>query len=122
MVQIETAEAVANVEEIAKLDGVHMLMVGPFDLSNSLGVPLVSGETDILRDAISKIKAAAEKNGKFTGIYSVSAEDAARRAREGWSFIALGSEMSFLQQGIVEGLRIARAGEASESKSKAINY
>ncbi|KZO99100.1 Phosphoenolpyruvate/pyruvate domain-containing protein [Calocera viscosa TUFC12733] len=116
MVQIETAEAVENVDAIAALEGVHMLMVGPFDLSNSLGVPLVRGETEKLKDAIAKIKATADKYGKWTGIYSTSAEDAARRAREGWNFIALGSEMSFLQAGIVDGLRVARGGETAKSK------
>ncbi|EJU01458.1 Phosphoenolpyruvate/pyruvate domain-containing protein [Dacryopinax primogenitus] len=116
MVQIETEEAVKNVDEIAALEGVHMLMVGPFDLSNSLGVPLVRGETDKLKEAIGKIQASAEKHGKWCGIYSTSPEDAARRAREGWHFIALGSEMSFLQTGIVDGLRIARGGETKQSK------
>jgi len=119
-VQIETAEGVENVEAIAAVEGVHMLFVGPFDLSNSLGVPLVNGETDKLRTAIDKIKAAAEKAGKYTGIYSVSAEDAARRAREGWNFISLGSETAYLSQVLTDSLRIAKSGETTAKQG--VNY
>lgn len=37
IVQIETKEALSNVEEIAAVDGVDVLFVGPFDLGNSIG-------------------------------------------------------------------------------------
>lgn len=37
ILQIETKEALDNVEEIAAVDGVDVLFVGPFDLGNSIG-------------------------------------------------------------------------------------
>jgi 2-keto-3-deoxy-L-rhamnonate aldolase RhmA len=66
--QIETAEAIANVEDIAAVDGIDVLLVGPNDLSISLGIP---GEmmSEKLHAAIEKAVTAAEKNQKFFSLY-----------------------------------------------------
>lgn len=42
-VQIETKEALEEVENIAAVDGVDVLFVGPFDLGNNIGRPILSG-------------------------------------------------------------------------------
>ena len=66
--QIETAGAVECVDEIATLPGIDALLVGPNDLSISLGVP-----GDLLGDrvdkAIGRIAAATEKAGKVFGMH-----------------------------------------------------
>jgi len=118
IVQIETKEAVDNVEEIAKVPGVHMLLIGPFDLSNFLGVPLVNGETEVLKNAIAKVKKAAEAAGKWTGIFCTSPADAKRRTEEGWNLIALGSETAYLERSITEGLAIARGDKVEDAAVK----
>ena len=67
--QIETGEAIANIEEIASVAGIDVLLIGPNDLSNSLGVPgdLMS---DTLQQAIGKVADAAEKYGKVFAMHS----------------------------------------------------
>ncbi len=61
--QIETKEAIDNIEKIAAVEGIDVLLIGPNDLAISLGVP---GEMTgpVVTEAIGKVKAAAEKYGK----------------------------------------------------------
>jgi 2-keto-3-deoxy-L-rhamnonate aldolase RhmA len=61
-IQIETAEAVAEVEEIAKVPGVDMLFVGPADLSQALGIP-GQFEHPKLWEAVSKVAKACQAAG-----------------------------------------------------------
>ena len=42
-VQVETKEALEDVENIAAVDGVDVLFVGPFDLGNNIGRPILDG-------------------------------------------------------------------------------
>ncbi len=61
--QIETAEAIENIEKIAAVDGIDVLLIGPNDLAISLGVPgEMNGE--VVKTAIAKVEAAAKKYGK----------------------------------------------------------
>jgi 2-keto-3-deoxy-L-rhamnonate aldolase RhmA len=66
--QIETVEAVDNVEDIAAAAGIEVLLVGSNDLSISLGIP---GEmmNEKLHAAIEKTVRAAEKHKKFFSLY-----------------------------------------------------
>jgi 2-dehydro-3-deoxyglucarate aldolase/4-hydroxy-2-oxoheptanedioate aldolase len=79
-IQIETPEAVEIVDEIAALEGVDWLFVGPADLSVTLGVP-----GDFLHpkciDALKRVDAAVKTAGKSWGTLSRDAEHA-RRCRE----------------------------------------
>ncbi|OIW34493.1 Phosphoenolpyruvate/pyruvate domain-containing protein [Coniochaeta ligniaria NRRL 30616] len=75
MVQIETQEALDVVDEIAPL--VDVLFVGPFDLGNNIGHPVIDGViAPELEDAIRKVLAATKKADKRAGIYSTSGEQA----------------------------------------------
>lgn len=79
MVQIETKEALAAVEEIAPL--VDVLFIGPFDLGNNIGYPIINGDVKPeLKEAIAKILKAAKSAGKKCGMYASSGEEAGRQA------------------------------------------
>ena len=69
--QIETKEAINNIDAIAEVEGIDVLLIGPNDLSISLGLP---GKVmdKIVQQAIEKVANAAEKNGK---IFSMHAGD-----------------------------------------------
>lgn len=70
--QIETGEAIENIEEIAAVEGIDVLLIGPNDLSISLGVPgEVMGEA--VQAAIEKVAAAAARNNK---VFAMHAGDA----------------------------------------------
>lgn len=67
--QIETRESLSCVDEIAAVEGIDALLVGPNDLSLSLGIP---GEfmNPIELDAIAQVAAACKKHKKFFGIHA----------------------------------------------------
>jgi 4-hydroxy-2-oxoheptanedioate aldolase len=94
LVQIETVEALSRLEEIASVDGVHGVFIGPNDLAASMGHigdqahPQVVGA---IESAIARLKAI----GKPSGIYS--APDSARRYLDlGMVFAAVGGDSSLL--------------------------
>lgn len=67
--QIETRTAIENVEAIAAVEGIDVLLIGPNDLSISMGVP---GDTmnPVMLEAIDKVAAACEKYGKHFAIHA----------------------------------------------------
>ncbi len=99
IIQIETKEGLENIDEIAKLDGVDCLWVGHFDLTNFLGV---SGdfESKIYKDAIKKVVNAGKINKKSLGIMVSNKNDLEYYDDLGFNIIAVGTEMSILQNSI----------------------
>ena len=67
--QIETKTAIGNVDAIAAVEGIDALLIGPNDLSISLGVP---GDlmNPIELDAIAKVAAACKRHGKIFGLHA----------------------------------------------------
>lgn len=64
MVQIETSEAVANVEEIVSVEGLDGIFIGPMDLSCSMGC-FADPDAPQVQEAIRKIETVVLKSGKF---------------------------------------------------------
>jgi 4-hydroxy-2-oxoheptanedioate aldolase len=61
---IEDREALDHLDEIAAVEGVDIIEIGPFDLSRSLGFPGQSYRNPLVMEAIEAIAAAARKHGK----------------------------------------------------------
>ena len=77
-----------QVDAIAKTPGVDVLFVGPFDLGNNIGHPILDGVmSDELKEAIAKIQQAAKENQKSSGIYSTSGEQARGFADQGFNMV-----------------------------------
>ena len=64
MVQIETPEGVANIEEICSVNGLDGIFVGPMDLSCSMG-HFANPSAPQVQEAIHKIEAVTMKSDKF---------------------------------------------------------
>jgi 2-keto-3-deoxy-L-rhamnonate aldolase RhmA len=65
-VQIEHAQAVANIDEILKIDGIDVFFIGPSDLSQSMGFPgnpKAPAVASAIADTLAKIKAAGRMPG-----------------------------------------------------------
>lgn len=93
---IETAQALAEVEEIAATPGVDALFVGPFDLSIALGLP--PGDNDgepVFDGAIARISAAARSAGVATAILSNS-KIAPLRIRQGFQMVSVMTDINLL--------------------------
>jgi 2-keto-3-deoxy-L-rhamnonate aldolase RhmA len=98
IIQIESRSAVEYAEEIAAIDGVDVLFVGPTDLSHSLGVPGRFDDAGYLA-ALERVVAAAEGAGKATGILLRDAAALPRHRELGFRFIGLGSDGAFIRDG-----------------------
>jgi 4-hydroxy-2-oxoheptanedioate aldolase len=89
--QIETAEAVNNIADIAAIDGVDVLFVGPMDLSTNLGFP-GNYEHPLCVDAFKRVSAAARNAGKAAGILLLNPAHLPMCRDLGYTFVALGSD------------------------------
>ncbi len=107
IVQIETASALEHVREIAAIPGVDVLFVGPFDLGNNIGRPIMGEMHQELKDAIEKIKEAAHAEGKKVGIYCDSGEQAKGYADRGFDLISILTDMPAIFMAYKRNLAIA---------------
>jgi 4-hydroxy-2-oxoheptanedioate aldolase len=107
VVQIESAAAVAAVDEIAAVDGVDVLFIGPRDLSHDLGVPGDTAAPEFV-DAIGTVLAAAQRHGRAAGLLVNDGTAAAQRLAEGWGFVGIGSDSTLLAAAASSALDRAR--------------
>lgn len=103
LVQIETLGALAAVEEIAAVQGVDALFVGPLDLSYALGVPRDFKNPRFL-EALEKVLAAAKARNKVAGILASDATIARFYVEMGFKFIAIGSDSTLMAKAITDAL------------------
>ena len=97
VVMAETAEAVANIDDILSVPGIDAVFVGPNDLHASLGVaPAFDSGLPAFNDALARILASAKKHCVAPGIHVADAAQARRRIAEGWQFIAVASEVGMM--------------------------
>jgi len=96
IIQIESADAVKNVEEIAAVDGVDVLFVGPMDLSTSLGI-LRQYDHELFTAALAKTLAAAERHKRVAGILLPSPATARHYLDLGFKFITAGTDIILLK-------------------------
>ncbi|MES2343938.1 MAG: aldolase/citrate lyase family protein [Pseudomonadota bacterium] len=93
---IETAEALAEVEAIARTPGVDALFVGPFDLSIALGLPPGDNDGQPAFDAaIARVGAAARSAGVATAVLS-NAGVAPLRLKQGFQLVSVVTDLSTL--------------------------
>ncbi len=94
-VQLETVGAIDQAAAIAGVDGVDCLLVGPGDLSASMGLLGNAGHADVVAQ-VERAIAAARGAGKPIGVYVGDEALARRYIAAGASFVALGSDIGLL--------------------------
>jgi 4-hydroxy-2-oxoheptanedioate aldolase len=99
VIQIEDPEALANADEIAAVEGVDVLFLGPGDFSILSGVPGRFGHP-LLADAVRKIAAAAERAGKAWGMPTPSPERTRELLGMGARFLAHGADILMVKNGL----------------------
>ena len=109
IVQIEHFEAVDHLDEILSHPAVDSFIIGPYDMSASMGI---AGEFDHpkMLEAYKKIEAAAKKYGKPAGIHIVEPDEAMLKKRidEGYKFIAYGVDFRVLESTYSKSVKLAR--------------
>ena len=105
IVQVEHILAVENLEEILNVPGVDGFIVGPYDLSGSLGVPGQFDHPDVL-EALQRIKDVAAEKNALAGFHVIQPEPAAfeQKKSEGYHFIAFSLDILFLGQSCARAL------------------
>ncbi|MDR5781564.1 aldolase/citrate lyase family protein [Caballeronia sp. LZ065] len=99
LAMIETREALDAVDDIAAVDGITGLFVGPSDLALALGLePGQDREEALLLDAYRRIIGAAKRAGKTVGIYCASPGYARKMAELGFSMVTVISDAALLSR------------------------
>lgn len=108
VIQIETPEAVGNIDEIAAVDGADVLFVGPTDLTYNLGIRDQFDHPQFV-EAVQKVCAAAKKHGKAAGVLVHNPALVVKMREYGFTFVALGSDGGSVRSGLVSILQTLRA-------------
>jgi len=104
-VQIEHMEAVKNIDDILRVPGIDATIIGPYDLSASMGLTAQFDHPEIIK-AIDAIGAACKRHGIVAGIHVVQPDpaDVLRRIKEGYRFIAYSLDITMLMNACLDGL------------------
>ncbi len=105
IVQIEHIDAVNDIDAILTTPGIDGFMIGPYDLSGSLGKPGMFDEPDVV-EALDRVMAAAKRHNIPAGFHSVSPdpEEAKMRLEQGYTFLAFCVDAIFLGNAAREAL------------------
>jgi len=96
MVQIESAKGVENAAEIAAVDGIDGLFIGPSDLSAAMGYMGQPNHPDV-QAAMARVLASANQHHKPVGILAPVEADARRYLEQGMTFVAIGGDVGLLR-------------------------
>ncbi|KAJ9156563.1 2,4-dihydroxyhept-2-ene-1,7-dioic acid aldolase [Pleurostoma richardsiae] len=115
-VQIESRSGVDNVEEIAKVEGLDLLLIGPFDLAKQMGVVRGGEEHEA---AIQRILKAAKAGGKTAAIFCTDGAQAQMRAEQGFDMVSIITDVGLLGGAMERELSVATGtSKGSETLSR----
>lgn len=111
---IETKDAVENIEDICKVEGIDYMIVATFDLSTELGVP---GKFDapILLDAVRRVEQAVLKAGIALGAAALTREQTEGNLRRGHRILVYGFDVLVLKQHVRQAMEWAQSERPSVS-------
>ena len=101
--QIETVQGVENVDRIAAVEGIDVLWVGHFDLTNSMGIPGQFSHPDYLR-AVERIVDACDRYAKAPGFMASSVDDGRAMIARGFRALAYWGDLWIYQRALRDGI------------------
>jgi 2-keto-3-deoxy-L-rhamnonate aldolase RhmA len=109
IVQVEHIKAVENLESILSVEGVDGLIIGPYDLSGSLGVPGQFEHPEVV-GALQRVKDVTKAMNAVSGFHVIPPDprEVARKTDEGYLFVAYSLDILFLGNSCREGLKQIR--------------
>jgi 2-dehydro-3-deoxyglucarate aldolase/4-hydroxy-2-oxoheptanedioate aldolase len=111
VVQLETPRALSRLKEIAAIDGVDSLFIGPGDLAASMG-QIGNLTHEAVQKALAEGAEAARKAGKPVGIVGPTPEIVKRYLEYGFTWVAVASDMAMMTRVAGEYLAAMRGGPA----------
>lgn len=109
IVQIEHTDAVDDIQGILATPGLTALLIGPYDLSGSMGLLGQVTHPRVI-DAVERVRRAALAAGMPIGIYTDGADAARAAFDQGFALVALASDVAYLIDGARRALAGARTG------------
>jgi 2-dehydro-3-deoxyglucarate aldolase len=109
--QIEHINAVNNIDEILKVKGIDGIIIGPYDLSGTMGYP---GEFE--REEVKKAVKKVIDRCKFFGIPSgfhvvdTNPKKLQEKIKEGCTFLAYGIDYFFMRDAAIKGMNKIKKG------------
>jgi 2-dehydro-3-deoxyglucarate aldolase/4-hydroxy-2-oxoheptanedioate aldolase len=101
--QIETAAGVRNVDEIAAVDGIDVLWIGHFDLSNSLGIPGQFTHPQFT-DAVNAVLEACRRHGKVPAFMAADVPTGKALLDQSFRMLAYGGDLWLYQTALRDGV------------------
>jgi 4-hydroxy-2-oxoheptanedioate aldolase len=100
IVQIEDPEPMAELDEIAAIEGIDMLFFGPADFSQGIGAPY-QFDHPCLQDAMRRVPEVARKHGKFAGT-AAGHENLREMIDLGYQFLSIDADVCILAEGFAK--------------------
>jgi len=107
VLQAETQAVLDCIDDIAALDPVDAILIGPYDLSASLGHMGEITHPDV-QNAIQSVKKACDNQSTQLGIFGVSAENVTPYKALGFTLLTMGVDTIFLQSAATKELETLR--------------
>lgn len=107
VLQAETQAVLDCIDEIAALEPVDAILIGPYDLSASLGHMGEITHPNV-QDAIQSVKKACDSQSTQLGIFGVSAENVTPYKALGFTLLTVGVDTIFLQSAASQALETLR--------------
>ncbi len=104
---VETATGIENVDRIAAVEGIDVLQVGQFDLTNSLGIP-GQFEHPTYKRALDRVLDACIRNGKAAGFMATSVEEGQRLLEQGFRCIEYWGDIFIYRQALGQAITALR--------------
>ncbi len=118
VLQCEHIQAVRDFDAIFSVPGIDAVFVGPNDLAASMRTPDGKPPSpEAFQQALADILAGCKRNNVAPGIHTFGLDEAKLKIEEGWQFIAVGSELSFMTEGakkVTAGLGLGQGGDLAK--------
>src|SRR5438128_9688270 len=119
VLQCEHITAVENADAIFSVPGIDAIFVGPNDLAASMrGKDGKGPSAEATAQALKHVLATCKKHKVAPGLHCGSADEANLRIEEGWQFLAIGSELRMMLQGVNQVIQKLGTGKGKEEMAK----
>jgi 2-keto-3-deoxy-L-rhamnonate aldolase RhmA len=106
---IETTAGLEHVDNIAAVDGIDVLWIGHFDLTNSLGIP-AQFDHPLYLAAVERVLEASQRHGKATGFMVSGVEDGRAKLAQGFRCLGYWGDIWIYQDALRRGIAGVRDG------------
>jgi len=113
IVQMESRQAFENLDEIARVPGIDVILVGPLDLSATVGT-ITDTQSKEVQDIMREVPGRLEGTGIVTGTTLMDVAEIQQKIRWGYRFLNVGSALGYGAQVVKRNLEILRTNPRGE--------